>query len=73
MHSAQIYRALHSIPNRFTLCRTISQSARRIHINGAPLEGTLTTILNGIEDGSVRGKASQLAAAAAAENSPIIA
>ncbi len=52
MRSSQVYRALDFVPNRFTLCQTISQSARLIHINGSPFEGTVSTVLNGIGDGS---------------------
>jgi hypothetical protein len=32
MRSSQVNRALDLVPNRFTLCQTISQSARRIHV-----------------------------------------
>jgi hypothetical protein len=56
MRSSQVYRALDLVPNRFTLCQTISQSARRIHVIGSPFEGTVTTILRGIGDGLFRGR-----------------
>jgi hypothetical protein len=56
VRSSQVYRALDHVPNRFTLCQTISQSARRIHINGNPLQGTVTQILNGIGDGLFQGQ-----------------
>jgi len=56
MRSSQVYRALDSVPNRFTLCQTISQSARRIHINGSPFESTVTVVLKGIGDGLFRGE-----------------
>jgi hypothetical protein len=56
MRSSQVYRALDLVPNRFTLCQTISQSARRIHVNGNPFEGTVTAILEGIGDGVFRGE-----------------
>ena len=56
MRSSQVYRALDLVPNRFTLCQTISQSARRIHVNGNPFEGTVTAILREIGDGSFRGR-----------------
>lgn len=54
MRSAQVYRALDQIPNRFTLCQTISQSARRIHVNGNPFDSTLKTVVDGIGDGLFR-------------------
>jgi len=57
MRSSQVYRALDQVPNRFMLCQTISQSARRLHVNGSPFEGTVTVILNGIGDGLFRGQA----------------
>jgi hypothetical protein len=56
MRSSQVYRALDQVPNRFILCQTISQSARRIHVNGNPFEGTVTAVLNGIGDGLFRGE-----------------
>lgn len=56
MRSSQIYRALDSVPNRFTLCQTISQSVRRIHFNGNSFESTVTVVLNGIGDGLFRGE-----------------
>lgn len=56
MRSSQVYRALDLIPNRYTLCQTVSQSVRRIHINGNPFEGTVSAILNGIGDGIFRGQ-----------------
>lgn len=56
MRSSEVYRALDQVPNRFTLCQTISQSARRIHVNGSPFEGTVTVILKGIGDGLFRGQ-----------------
>ena len=56
MRSSEVYRALDRVPNRFTLCQTISQSARRVHVNGRPLEGTVTVILKGIGDGLFRGQ-----------------
>lgn len=52
MRSSQVYRALDLVPNRYSLCQTISQSARRIHVNGNPFESTVTAILTGIGDGS---------------------
>ena len=52
MRSFQVYRALGLVPNRYTLCQTISQSARRIHVNGDPFQSTVTAILTGIGDGS---------------------
>ena len=57
MRSSQVYRALDQLPNRFMLCQTISQSARRLHVNGSPFEGTVTLILNGIGDGVFHGQA----------------
>lgn len=63
MRSSQVYRALNHVPNRFTLCQTISQSARRIHMNGSPLQGTVTLILERIGDklfhGQVKARLSQ--------------
>ena len=56
MRSSQVYRALDYVPNRFTLCQTISQSARRIHVNGNPFQGTVTLILNGLGDGLFQGQ-----------------
>lgn len=56
MRSSQVYRALDHVPNRFTLCQTIAQSARRIHINGNPFQGTVTSILNAIGDGLFQGQ-----------------
>ena len=57
MRSSQVYRALDQVPNRFMLCQTISQSARRLHTNGSPFEGTVTVILNGIGEGLFGGQA----------------
>lgn len=54
MRSAQVYRALDQISNRFTLCQTISQSARRIHVNGNPFDRTLRRVVDGIGDGMFR-------------------
>lgn len=54
MRSSQVYRALDLVSNRFTLCQTISQSARRVHIDGNPFTGTITVILKGIGDGVYR-------------------
>lgn len=54
MRSLQVYRALDSVPNRFTLCQTISQRARRIHVNGNPFENTVSVILKGMGDGLFR-------------------
>lgn len=56
MRSFHVYRALDSVPNRFMLCRTTFQSARRLHINGNPFESTVTVILKGIGDGLFRGQ-----------------
>ena len=56
MRSSEVYRALDRVPNRFTLCQTISQSARRIHVNGRPFAGTVTVILKGIGDGLFRSQ-----------------
>jgi hypothetical protein len=56
MRSAEVYRALDQIPNRFTLCQTVSQSARRIHIKGSPFEGTVSAILTSVGNGEFYGK-----------------
>lgn len=56
MRSIQVYRALDQVPNRFTLCQTVCQSARRIHVNGNPFDGTLTAVLDGIGAGTFRGR-----------------
>ncbi|QEE27980.1 DNA-directed RNA polymerase subunit omega [Terriglobus albidus] len=56
MRSLQVYRALDQVPNRFTLCHTVSQSVRRIHVNGNPFDGTLTAVLDGIGSGAFHGR-----------------
>ncbi len=55
MRSAEIYRALDQIHNRFALCQVISQSARLFHKIGEPMEITVTKALNGLEYGKFRG------------------
>lgn len=60
MRSFDVYRALDSVPNRYTLCQTISQSARRLHVKGNSFETTVTVILKGIGDGLFRGQTKDL-------------
>ncbi|HTJ29280.1 MAG TPA: hypothetical protein VL346_02185 [Acidobacteriaceae bacterium] len=45
MRSKQVHRALLQIPNRYALCQTISRSARMLHKAGSPIDGTLNTAL----------------------------
>lgn len=56
MRSTQVYRALDLVPCRYTLCQTVAQSARRIHVDGNPFEETVTVILNGMGDGLFHGQ-----------------
>jgi len=56
MRSTQIYRALDLVPSRFTLCQTIAQSTRRIHVAGNPIEHTVSVILTGMGDGLFQGR-----------------
>ena len=56
MRSVQVYRALDQIPNRFTLCQTISQSARRIHVNGNTFDLTVRGVLDAIGNGLFHGQ-----------------
>lgn len=59
MSSLQVYRALERIPNRFTLCQTISQNARRIHVNGSPFDGTVKAVLDAVGNGSKSAKSTK--------------
>lgn len=49
IRSTQVYRALTEIPNRYTLCMTISKSVRIIHQNGNRIGGSVTNVFAGIE------------------------
>jgi len=51
MRSAEVYRALNEIPNRFALCMTMSKSVRILHKNGNPMENTVTSVFTGIQEG----------------------
>ena len=51
MRSAQVYRALDQIPNRFSLCMYISRGVHLTHTNGQSLENSVTTAIEGIESG----------------------
>jgi hypothetical protein len=59
MRSSLVYRALDRIPNRYTLCQTVSQSTRRLHIDGKPFEGTVSEIFKSIGDGVFHGRTTE--------------
>lgn len=54
IRSTQVYRALTEIPNRYSLCMTISKSVRIIHQNGNRIGGTVTSVFAGIEHRTFR-------------------
>ncbi|SDE97583.1 hypothetical protein SAMN05444167_0997 [Terriglobus roseus] len=55
MRSAETFRSLEQISNRFMLCQVISQSVRLIHRGGFPIEDSVSEALRGIEAGRIRG------------------
>lgn len=55
MRSAETFRSLEQISNRFMLCQVISQSVRLIHKSGFPIQDSVSEALRGIEVGHIRG------------------
>ena len=49
MRSAQVYRALDQIPNRFALCMHISRGVHLTHTTGQSMESSVSTALAEIE------------------------
>ncbi len=56
MRSAETFRSLEQISNRFMLCQVISQSVRLLHKSGLPIEETVSEALRGIQKGKFRGE-----------------
>lgn len=56
MRSAEIFRALDRISNRYTLCQVTAQSARMLHKNGCPMKSSLSDALQGVHAGKFRGE-----------------
>ena len=56
MRSAETFRSLEQISNRFMLCQVISQSVRLMHKSGSPIEESVSEALRGIQTGKFRGE-----------------
>jgi len=55
MRSAETFRSLDQISNRFMLCQVISQSVRLIHKSGFPIQESVSEALRGIQVGKIWG------------------
>lgn len=53
MRSAQVYRALDQIPNRFALCMQVSRGVHLAHTTGQSMESSVSTALAGIDSKDV--------------------
>lgn len=56
MRSAETFRSLERISNRFMLCQVISQSVRVMHKSGSSIEESVSEALRGIQAGKFRGE-----------------
>jgi len=51
MRSERVYRALDTIPNRFSLCQTTARATRRLHILSTRTQDTVNAVLEEISGG----------------------
>ncbi|HEY0794912.1 MAG TPA: hypothetical protein VGD64_03950 [Acidisarcina sp.] len=59
MRSDLVYSAAVKLPNRYTLCLTVSRAARKLHIPSTATEVTINKVLSGIASGEF-GRAGEM-------------
>jgi len=59
MRSELVYSAAVKLPNRYTLCLTVSRAARKLHIPSTATEATINKVFAGIASGQF-GSAGQM-------------
>lgn len=59
MRSDLVYSAAVKLPNRYTLCLTVSRAARKLHIPSTATEATINKVLSGIASGEF-GRAGEM-------------
>jgi hypothetical protein len=60
MRSDLVYLAAEKLPNRYTLCLTVSRAARKLHIPSTATEVTINKVLSSLASGEFGGAGQML-------------